>query len=253
MLSNSNIHFTILRFLFTNDIFKKYCILARARNIIFSIHLQYDRLADMKKTAMLILISTTALILPSCAYMQTNKNIEEKGVLYEGTELKKDNISLHRSQGKWYIGTPNGQYSKRYPVIHDSIFFKDNNDPVYTLQQTSGNSVYYPISDGTATCLQRSDGYAQTGALVTEINKLGSEAVYELKHASTRAIRAEVVQDKQPATIISRRISPPVSGGTKALSAISLCTVDVFGTIGYNIAIPFMAPFVFFSEFLEEE
>jgi hypothetical protein len=37
------------------------------------------------------------------------------------------------------------------------------------------------------------------------------------------------------------------------LAVVDKYTVDAVGTLGYNIAIPFMAPFVFFSEFLSED
>lgn len=191
--------------------------------------------------------------LPSCAYMQTHKNIEENGVLYKGAELKKDNISLVCSKGQWYIAAPAGHYSKRYPIIHDSIFFKEDNDPTYTLQQSTGTTNYFPISEGTATCLQRTDGYSQTGALASEINMLNGEVLQELKRPSTRAIRAELVEDEKPVTIIQEPVNMTEGSNKSFLSVIDMCTVDALGTLGYNLAIPFMAPFVFFSEFLSEE
>lgn len=205
----------------------------------------------MNKTIVPMLAAV--LLLPSCAYMQSNKNILEKGAVYEGTELTKENISLHRKAGEWYIGSPAGLYTKRFPVIHDEVFFKDDNNPTYTLQQAQPGKMYYRISAGTALSLMRSDGYARTGALASEIRSMNTAPLTELHGASTRRILAEVENSALPVTVIGKR--SPEKPGTSAqlLAGADKYTLDVLGTVGYNIAIPFMAPFVFFSEFLSED
>ncbi len=205
----------------------------------------------MKKTIVPMLAAI--LLLPSCAYMQTNKNILEKGAVYEGTELTKDNISLHRKAGQWYIGSPAGLYAKRFPVIHDEVFFKDNNHPTYTLQQAQPGKVYHRISTGTALSLMRNDGYAQTGALGSEIRSMNTEPLTELRAASTHRILADVVNDELPTTIVGKRSPQEPGVSARLMAGADKYTLDVLGTLGYNIAIPFMAPFVFFSEFLNED
>ncbi len=191
-------------------------------------------------------------MLSSCAYMQTHKNIEEQFHSYKGSELSANNISLHQKGGQWYLSAPEGIYNKRYPIIHDDIFDKHENDPTYTLIENSDNRRYFPITTGTATCLQRTDGYAQTNALVTEILNTGKPAVDNLKGASTHAIRAEIVEGKQPAMLIAERTPQETPGLIRAVSTLDMCTVDLLGSAAYNVAIPFMAPFRFFSEFLSE-
>lgn len=193
------------------------------------------------------------LLLPCCAYMQTNKNVLESGAVYEGTELRADTITLHSKGGQWYIGSPRGQYAKRYPTIHDEVFFKENNHPTYTLQQAEAGKLYHQISAGTALSLLRKDGYAQMNALADEIRRLNSEPTTELRGASTHRIIAEVVNSDTPGTVMGKRIPQQPGSGTIFLAVVDKYTLDVLGTVGYNIAIPFMAPFVFFSEFLSED
>lgn len=205
----------------------------------------------MKKSTAISLAAVAAL-LPSCAYMQTNKNIRELGATYHGSELKAETLSLHRKSGQWYLGSPSGHYSKHYPVIHDDVFFKEDNDPTYTLLQTDGKRLYYPISSGTAACLQRTDGYAQTDALVTEIQRLGGTPLAALPGASTSSIRAEIAQGKRTAMLPGQRTPQEPKLSTRILAEVDTYTVDAIGTLGYNVAIPIMAPFVFFSEFLSD-
>ena len=207
----------------------------------------------MTKTTLLLLPVLGAAVLSSCAYMQTHKNIEEIGRSYKGIELKADNMSLHHKSGQWYISAPEGSYKKSYPLIHDEIFIKDDNAPTYTLLGTTGGRVYYPISAGTATCLQLSDGYAQTNALVTETLSSGKEPITDLKGASTRTIRAEIADSKHPAMLIGSPTPEHVGIAQQIGSTVDMCTLDLAGTVLYNVAIPVMAPFRFFWEFCNED
>lgn len=213
--------------------------------------MQYARLWGMNKSIVLTLAA--AALLPSCAYMQTNKSVEELGRRYKGTELKNTSMSLHRQGADWYIGSPLGTYEKSYPIIHDSILFKSNNAPSYTLDVAEASTVYYPISAGTAACLQRNDGYAETYALADEIKRRNGQSLSELPKGTCIPIKASVVDSKQAATIISADDSDEVPVINQLLSGITFCAIDIPGTLVYNVAIPFMAPFVFFSEFFSGE
>lgn len=212
---------------------------------------EYDIVRSMKKIS-LLLVAVLAL-LPSCAYMQTHKNIEEIGCTYEGSELTGKNISLHRKGNQWYLGSPLAVYEKHYPIVHDDVFDRDNNDPTYTSIRTAGSRIYHPISSGTATCLMRADGYAQTNALVTEILTLQKDPVIDLRGASTHPIRAEIAEGTSPAIIIRSRTPEETPLLNSTLSTLDMCTVDLIGTCAYNCAIPFIAPFRFFVEFFSED
>ena len=202
---------------------------------------------------LLMLSAATAGMLSSCAYMQTHKNIDEMAHTYRASELKTDNLSLHRKDGQWYISAPAGDYKKRYPIVHDDIFTKNDNDPTYKLKQSCDGRNYYPISDGTAASLQRKDGYALTNGLVTEIISQGKPGITELPGAATYPIRAEIATGNQPAIIVTSRTPEKTPIVVKTVSGIDMCTVDVAGSLVYNVAIPFMAPFRFFWEFLTED
>ena len=203
----------------------------------------------MKKRFFPVLIS--ALLLPSCAYLQTHKNIEEMGCSYEGSELTPENIRLHSRGGQWYISAPQGNYSKTYPVIHDEVYDTDENAPTYTLLGDATGRAYFPISAGTAACLRRQDGYALTNALVAEILASQQESCTELRGSSTHPIRAEVKAGEHPSIIIQSRTPESPSTFTKVLSTLDMCTVDAIGTAAYNVAMPIMAPFRFFGEFTQ--
>lgn len=206
---------------------------------------------DMKKTIFATVVAAT--MLSSCAYMQTHKNILEKGAVHSGTELKAGSLSLHKKGGQWYVGSPLSDFSKKYPTIHDEIFFKEDNSPTYTAVGAPRGSIYYPISAGTAACLQRTDGYAQTEALATEIHTLNGAPLTDMRGGSSYSIRAQVVNADKPITIIGARTPEKAAAGTRVLAAMDKYTIDAIGTVGYNVAIPIMAPFVFFSEFLSED
>jgi hypothetical protein len=205
----------------------------------------------MKKTIRTTL--AVAALLPSCAYMQTNKNILERGVVHRGTELKAESLTLHKKGGQWYVGSPMSNFSKHYPTIHDEVFFKEDNSPTFKTIGEPEGKLYYPISAGTATCLQRTDGYAQTNALATEISSFQAAPIADMRGGSTYSIRAEVVDAAKPVTLITSHTPEHPGTGQRVLAAVDKYTVDAVGTLGYNIAIPFMAPFVFFSEFLSED
>ena len=216
---------------------------------------KYGRMAGMKKSTLTLMLLSAATVgmLSSCAYMQTHKNIDEMGHTYRASELKSDNLALHRKGGQWYLSAPAGDYKKSYPIVHDDIFSRNNNDPTYSLKRATESRDYHPISAGTAASLQRNDGYAQTNGLVAEIVSQGKPTLTELPGAATYPIRAEIVNGKQPAVIVTSRTPEKTPTSLKVLSGIDMCTVDAVGSVVYNVAIPFMAPFRFFWEFCTED
>lgn len=204
------------------------------------------------RTFAVILLS---FLLPSCAYMQTHKNVEEWGCHYEGGQLQKGELALYAKDGQWYLSAPKARFEKHFPVIHDSVFRKGNNEPRHELIAGSeGGMAYFPISAGTASVLQRADGYADLSLLATEIKSRQQEPLFRLPGASRHPIRAEIdATGKGYANLVGKRTPETTPAINKALSTMDFIIVDIPGTLAYNVAIPFMAPFVFFHEFLSND
>ncbi len=209
----------------------------------------------MKKSTLTLLLMSAATtgMFSSCAYMQTHKNIKEAAHTYRGCELKADNISLHRKGSQWFISAPAGIYSKSFPTIHDDIFDKNDNDPIYRPINNADGRCFYPISAGTAASLQRTDGYAQITGLVAEINNQSQSGTSSLTGAATYPIRAEIVNADKPAVLVDSRSPQKTPVGYRIASGVDMCTVDAVGTVVYNVAIPLMAPFRFFWEFCNDK
>ncbi|MBR5876681.1 MAG: hypothetical protein IKZ10_07575 [Akkermansia sp.] len=198
-----------------------------------------------------------ALFCCSCAYMQSNKNITEGGVHYEGCKLDTDTMALCRKGSQWYIESQVKTYSKRYPLFHDSILLADNNAPQYQEAGTEKPMVcYLPISDGTAATLQMRDGYANASDLAGEIhNKMKNTPVVYGNAAgpvTRHAISAHIEQNEEPAVITFKQCSE-ASWARRTLAKADFVLVDIPGTLAYNVAIPIMAPIIFFSEFFSNE
>ncbi len=204
-----------------------------------------------------IVTALVSLLCCSCAYMQTNKNIKEAGVQYEGCKLNSDHLSLHRKGSQWYLSTALHQYSKRYPIFHDSILLADNNEPQYKETGTTGAmTCYLPISAGTAATLQMKNGYANAADLAGEITRLMQETpvLYAPQMGNTPryAITAHIEKGEQPIVLTLKQSSQP-SALRRILATTDFVLVDIPGTLAYNVAIPVMAPFIFFSDFLGDE
>lgn len=207
----------------------------------------------MKKFSLLTLAG--ACLLSSCAYMQTNQNIRHSQDRYEGCQLKKDELQLYNKGNQWYLAAPLCTFSRSLPVIHDDILLTEHNEPTYTVLEKKQELCYMPISAGTATCLRMQDGYAHLEDLVTEINSFSGQEPWltSLKGASSHRIEARLESADSvptPARLITK--SEP-SLLLKSIAAVDFVLVDIPGTVLYNIAIPVMAPVVFFHEFLNEE
>ena len=112
--------------------------------------------------------------------------------------------------------------------------------------------MYRQISSGTATVLQRTDGYAELNILCDELQNSSAPWIESLPTgAQSCSIKAEIVGSS--ITWPERNSATEAPLAIRALSTIDQVLVDWPGTILYNIAIPIMAPFVFFHEFLYEQ
>ena len=191
------------------------------------------------------------LQLSSCAYMQTHKNIEEAARTHTGYELT-SSIELYRAGEQYYLATTYQQLRKHYPVIYDSIFLNGSNHPTWEAVDNQQAKVYHPISSGTATILQRNDGYASLQVLSDEIKNSNSPASTTLPSGAQRCgVKAEIAGNS---VIWPTNDTPSdTPWGVRILSAVDQVCIDWPGTIAYNVAIPIMAPFVFFHEFLNED
>ena len=196
-----------------------------------------------------------ALLFSSCAYMQTHKSVEEMFYSYKGYELEKPLWLAHQG-GQWYLVAEAQTLQKKYPAVYDSIFFTGKNDPSFHVKESTGTLWMHPISAGTATVLQRPDGYADWATLCDELKQTPGAwvpvpagqgrtlvtATIDEKTSSTRTMVDE--QSKEP--------SQTSITGT-VLSRLDKYCIDYPGTVIYNAAIPFMAPFIFFHDFFSAE
>ena len=194
---------------------------------------------------------TGAVFLSSCAYMQTHKNIEENFREHSGYHLNAQ-IQLYRAGGNYYLEVEKQTLRLHYPVIYDSIFLTDNNDPEFIRTSNNSTKVYQKISAGTAAVLQRTDGYAELTVLSDELKDTSNTWVDTLPTGAQRCnIRAEIAGSAITWTENESVAKAPVA--IRALSTVDQVIVDWPGTVLYNLAIPVMAPFVFFHEFLNEQ
>lgn len=193
----------------------------------------------------------TCLLLSSCAYMQTHKNIEEAARSHNGYELTSA-LELYRAGGTYYLAAEKQQLRKHYPAIYDSIFLDGNNAPTWEPLNQGQEKVYRSISAGTATILQRADGYASLDVLSDELKSGTSGWIPTLPAGAQRCkVNAEITGNS---TIWAGTEAPTaIPVGIRLLSAIDRVCIDWPGTILYNTAIPVMAPFVFFHQFLNED
>lgn len=209
----------------------------------------------MKK---LLFLVPLLLSLSSCAYVQTHKNVEERFVQRAGDELASP-LQLAKVGATWYLcAAPcDAGLVLQHPVIHDEVFFNENNEPVLKAKEPGrGRGVFsaWPISEGTATVLMRADGYATLEMLAHEMKSHSGERLEKLpKHAVRYPIRAEIVGTENAICLPSSPAQQNMAWYEKALVQSDRVFVDWPLTLGYNCAIPFMAPVVFFYRFLNEE
>lgn len=191
------------------------------------------------------------VFLTSCAYMQTHKNIEESFKRHPGYQIT-SSIDLYKSGNSYYIGVDKELMKVRYPVIHDSIFLKDNNEARLIKQGKRYGKVYKNISAGTAEVLQRTDGYVELTVLSDEIRASEGTWLESLPAGTSRCTTRAEITGKE-ITWLDTENTPPTSIPVKAISLADQVLIDWPGTVLYNVAIPIMAPFVFFHNFLSEQ
>ena len=185
-------------------------------------------------------------LISSCSTMQSHKNIELIGSKIEGSELSPPQ-HVYQSNGKHYLKLNNYLLQKKYPLFHDPIFLGVENPHYVKLSESQGIS-YYPISNGTAKILLQSNGYASLPILMSEIKEQKTPPLKKLSNASALKVLSQIEPcDSLP--IIHGDIPKQDNIGINIISWLDLIFVDSVGTVGYNVAIPLMAPFYFFSDF----
>lgn len=211
----------------------------------------------MKQRLIFLILTCAAFLTPSCAYMQSNKNVRESFCHYEGYKIESP-LAVYSGQGKWYLEADKVMLKKEYPLIYDRILLDYDNDPVFkemTNVPHGTQKCYHEISSGTAKVLMRNDGYATLEALVDEMKTSGKtwQYGYDLK-LKKYPVRAMIVVKKDKVVMVPGKMIPhELPTSASVLGGITKVVVDGPGTLVYNVAIPFMAPFVFFHEFLNAE
>ncbi len=190
-------------------------------------------------------------LLPSCAYMQTHKNVKELGRSYSGYKLDKPQ-QLFRSGNTWYVAATPAEYRLKHDAIHDNVFHKTHEPTMTLLAELSESPSYHALSDDTATILLRSDGYADNATLGREVttnpqawrSSLPSgTTIHPVKASIAGEASAAITHDPQPAEL-------PLS--YRLLSGLDFVFVDIPGTLLYNVAVPVILPFAFFHDFLSD-
>lgn len=207
----------------------------------------------MFRKAVLLLLP---LLLPSCAYLQTHKNIKEIGAVYDGFELD-NTTTLYRQGNQWYMAVSKCKMTKEYPALHDNVMFTEQNqDPRFeelTGEEGNKQTVYVPVSSATAQVLQHNNGYFTKSVLLQELKDNISLARTTLPGKSAHSICAAVEGKQTSFTIDSSRSPQKPGAALTAVSWVDRVVIDWPGTLVYNVCIPFMAPFAFFSDFLSDD
>lgn len=204
----------------------------------------------------LLLFACAALCLSSCAYVQSHKAVEESFCEYEGYQLgagQGTKPELVQSGEKYYVGAEKVSVKKEVPWVYDSVFMKGRGVPSYKAVQGSASAhCYHPVSTGTAMVLCREDGYADMQALSDELATVPGSWV-PLPRAQQVPVKAEFVSKGEPLVLLPDSRTPrELPWHARLLSGADLLFIDAPATVVYNVAIPFMAPFVFFKEFLTD-
>ncbi len=190
-------------------------------------------------------------LLSSCAYMQTHKNIEEAGRQRVGYHLQSP-LKLYRAGEQYYLAAEQQQLRMRYPVIHDTIFLTGNNKPVFYSISEQNPTVYFPISKGTGQVMQLQDGYVELETLKSELSESHAECSSTLPGGAQECSIRALVQG-EPTTWPDPMAEVQSSTIANVVGTLDQVIIDWPGTVLYNLAIPVMAPFVFFHQFLTEE
>ena len=205
----------------------------------------------MKRMLQLALLSA-GLFLSSCAYVQTHKNVEEMSTHYEGQMLNAATMELYESGGAWYISAAKARFKLSYPIVHDEVFRKSFEQPSFRLIHADEQMVYHPISSHAAQILRQSDGYFELKGLAEEIQRTPGAWVSHLPAGAVKHAIAADIAGNPHQYMEELRIPREKPIGDMILGKLDFVVVDIPATLAYNVAIPFMAPFVFFYEFFQE-
>lgn len=195
--------------------------------------------------------------LNSCAYTQFNKQITEKATVYKGFAVELP-LSLYSSQGGWYVKVRKLEIQKIKPFVHDSIMLTDTSKEALGTPKPFSHYTEYQyirVSDGTASVLQRSDGYATLETLCDELkDSYAQGCVSELADSMQHRVHAQIKSDKGSIACVAANGQPVrrPGVGTQILSKLAL-VVDAPCTVAYNVAMPLITPVIFFSEFLTDD
>lgn len=189
------------------------------------------------------------LLMSSCAYVQTHKNVEQAFCSYEGYRIS-DPLKLYQHSGTYYVEVQQLRLTKHYPIVHDELMFTEHNEPIFRPEQENGPRGLMPISAATATVLQRPDGYVSWSVLRDEIDRKMKAGItpVAISGAGGMEVRAQVVDADAPNARIFAGSQEPAKIPTAAnvLSGADRVIIDAPLTVVYNCAIPCMAPFYFF-------
>lgn len=216
----------------------------------------YGSIAAMNKLLLPLLF---LLNLSSCAYVQTHENVQEFFTKREGDKLAAP-LQLGKVGSSWYVCTRScvGGVTKHYPVVHDEVLLDGDNEPQIREEPGIVNNkvrTAWPISAGTATVLMREDGYATLETLADEMirNRAGRMDVLP-RGMQFYPVKALVAGAQKPTYLLKNaEAQPELSFGQRVLVQADRVLVDWPLTAAYNCAIPVMAPFVFFKQFLSED
>lgn len=193
-----------------------------------------------------------ALLFNSCAYVQTHKSVEEIGTHYDGHILEKSKLHLYRSGDQWYLSARKAKLKLSYPLVHDSVFRRNDYSPTFRIMEEDSKETYHRIPASVATVLTRVDGYYQLSALAEELCTTPGEWLDSPPQGHIVPISAEIAGEdsfKMQGSRVPKR--KPIS--SLILGKLDFVVIDIPTTLAYNVAIPVMAPFVFFYEFITND
>ncbi len=190
-------------------------------------------------------------LVSSCAYTQVHKNVKQRGNYYKGFEADAP-TTVYESQGRWYLKGKKYHLRLHYPVIYDTVFLEGGEPSLIHVGASLGDA-YQEISQGTAIALRERNGYASLPILQREMQGLGATPISALaKNAKSHRVNAEIADADTPIRVTYANAKNQYRLATKSLSYLTFATVDIPGTLLYNISIPLMAPFYFFYDNYEE-
>ena len=204
---------------------------------------------------LLRLVTVMALVvLPSCAYVQSHKNVGELGAYYHGYILdgKEMRVFYDETHRQWYINARDASFKLHYPLVYDSVLRHGEKKPTYRLVRANPSFVYHPVHESTAQVLMRNDGFIQLKVLAEEIARHDIDSWVNSAHFSASYPVLAFIEGDHSYPLPTYRSPIRSSPLVKAVKNLDFVMIDVPATLIYNVAIPFAAPFVFFYEFYRD-